>query len=108
MHCGRPRRGSPSVAPARRPRGGVLALSMSPDGRTLATGGAGRQVRLFDLRTQQPLGAPLPGAPEPHVVPLFTPDGAYLFASTARRPRVRWDVRPSSWARHACAVAGAR
>ncbi|MBD0282620.1 MAG: hypothetical protein ICV69_10570, partial [Thermoleophilaceae bacterium] len=37
-----------------------------------------------------------------------TPDGAYLFAIYNTGQAYRWDVRPSSWARHACAVAGRR
>ena len=40
------------------------------------------------------------------VEPEFTPDGAYLFAITDAGRAYRWDIRPSSWARHACAVAG--
>jgi WD40 repeat protein len=86
--------------------GEVLWQSTSPDGRTLATGSTDGTIRLFDLRTQQPLGAPLPGLPNRPVAPQFTPDGAYLFAITDAGRGYRWDVRPSSWARHACAVAG--
>ena len=48
----------------------------------------------------------LPGLPNRWVVPQFTPDDAYLFAITNAGRAYRWDVRPSSWARHACAVAG--
>ena len=44
--------------------------------------------------------------PNRAVAPQFTPDGAYLFAITDAGRAYRWDVRPSSWARHACAVAG--
>ena len=58
--------------------------------------------------TQQPIGAPLPGVPNRPVAPLFTPDGAYLFGITDAGRAYRWDVRPSSWARHACAIAGRR
>ncbi len=55
---------------------------MSPDGRTLATGSADGTIRLYDLRTQEQVGAPLPAVPNRPVVPMFTPDGDYLFAVT--------------------------
>jgi WD40 repeat protein len=84
----------------------VLGLASSPDSRTLATGSTDGTIRLFDLRTQQPLGTPLPGVPNHPVYPQFTPDGAYLFAITNAGRAYRWDMRPSSWARYACAVAG--
>jgi WD40 repeat protein len=86
--------------------GGVVGLAVSPDGDTLALGGFDGTVRLYDLPTQQPLGAPLPGVPNIPVTPEFTPDGASLFAVTDAGRAYRWDVRPSSWARDACAVAG--
>jgi WD40 repeat protein len=84
----------------------VLSLSVSPDSRLLATGGSDGRVRLFDLQTRKPLGGPLPGLPNTFTSPLFTPDGAYLFAVSAGGRAVRWDVRSSAWARHACRVAG--
>jgi WD40 repeat protein len=86
--------------------GEVLGLSMSRGGRILATGSTDGTIRLYDLATQQPLGPPLPAVGNHGVVPEFTPDGAYLFAVTEAGRAYRWDVRPSSWARHACAVAG--
>ena len=85
--------------------GRVEWQSISPDGRTLATGGPDGTVRLWDLPTQQPLGAPLPGRTDRYLLPQFTPDGAYLFAIATGRA-YRWDVRPASWARLACSVAG--
>ena len=88
--------------------GRVEWQSMSPDGHTLATGGRDGTVRLWDLRTQQALGAALPGLPNRYLLPQFTPDGAHLFAVTDAGRAYRWDVRPASWARHACAVAGRR
>jgi WD40 repeat protein len=84
----------------------VIGAAVSPDGRTLATGAADGTIRLVDLQTEQPVGAPLSGPPVGPVVPQFSPDGAFLFAISATGRSYRWDVRPSSWARHACAVAG--
>jgi WD40 repeat protein len=84
----------------------VIALATSPDGRTIATGGWDGTIRLFDVATQQPLGAPLPAVAGHPTAPEFTPDGAFLFVVTDAGQAYRWDVRPESWARRACAVAG--
>jgi WD40 repeat protein len=86
--------------------GAVFWESISPNGRTLATGSDDGTIQLFDLQSQRALGAPLTGIPNRTVAPLFTPDGAALFAVTNAGRGYRWDIRPSSWERHACAVAG--
>ena len=86
--------------------GDVLAASTSPDGRILATGSIDGVIRLYDMRTHQGLGAPLPGVPNRAVAPQFTPDGAYLFALTNVGRDYRWDMRPASWNRLACSIAG--
>ena len=81
--------------------------SLSPDGRTLATGAASDGVvRLWDLPTQRQIGAPLPSVPGRLTVPQFTPDGRSLLAINDAGRAYLWDVRPSSWLRHACDVAG--
>jgi WD40 repeat protein len=99
-----------TLNPVTRPlRGGAataLDASVSPDGRTVASGSSEGVVRLFDVPTQQTLGAPLPAVPNHPVDPMFTPDGAYLLAVTDTGRAYRWDIRPASWARQACAVAG--
>ncbi len=80
--------------------------SLSPDGRTLATGAASDGVvRLWDLQTQREVGAP-PGLPGRLTVPQFTPDGRSLLAITDAGRAYLWDVRPSRWMRQACDVAG--
>jgi WD40 repeat protein len=88
--------------------GPVTWQSISPDGRMLATGSTDGAIRLFDLRAQRAVGAPLPGLGNLFVVPQFSPDGRYLYALYASGRAYRWDIRPSSWARHACTVAGRR
>ena len=88
--------------------GRVEYASMGPDGRTLTTGGQESAIRLWDTRTQQPFGAPLPGLQGHGLAPQFSPDRAHLFALTDAGIGYRWDVRPASWARYACAVAGRR
>jgi WD40 repeat protein/DNA-binding SARP family transcriptional activator/energy-coupling factor transporter ATP-binding protein EcfA2 len=88
--------------------GRVEGLSVSPDGRTLATGSRDGTIRLWELHTQQPLGTPLPGLPNRYLLPQFTPSGDHLLALTDAGRAYRWDIRPRSWARHACAVAARR
>jgi WD40 repeat protein len=100
-----------TLEPVTRPlRGGassaLLWPAISPDGRSLATGGADGTVRLFDLPSQQPLGAPLPAVPNHAAMPMFTSDGAYLLVVADTGAAYRWDVRPATWERQACAVAG--
>jgi WD40 repeat protein len=84
----------------------VLWAAMSPDGRMLAAGSNDGTLGLFEFPSGQPLGMRLPGLPNRPVAPLFTPDGTHLLTVSYGGPGYRWDVRPSSWARQACAVAG--
>ena len=97
-------------APARGRFRRHLALAISRDGRTLATGSVNRTLRLWDIESEQAVGTPLPGPGRGvgAVAPYFTPDGAALIASYDTGRAYRWDIRPEALARHACRVAGRR
>jgi hypothetical protein len=60
------------------------------------------------MATRRPIGSALPGPENINGVALFAADGRHVFVVFANGRGFRWDVRPSSWARHACAVAGRR
>jgi WD40 repeat protein/DNA-binding SARP family transcriptional activator len=86
---------------------GILAAVISRDGRTLATGSDTGTVRLWDIPTQQAVGA-LPGEPSRAAVPHFTRDGTHLIASYDNGRAYLWDLRPERLLRQACQVAGRR
>ncbi|UUU23082.1 nSTAND1 domain-containing NTPase [Streptomyces sp. DSM 40750] len=64
----------------------VSALAFSPDGKTLAVGGASGTLRLWDVASAQPLGSPLPTSGDGILDLAFSRDGASLLASGAHVP----------------------
>ena len=80
--------------------------TISRDDRTLATSGLDGTVRLWDIESEQAVGAPLPGLPGHAVIGLLTPDGNAVIAGYDTGRAYRWDLRPASLTRQACVVAG--
>jgi WD40 repeat protein len=87
-------------------RARITALEFAPDGKVLMTGAADGTVLLWDLAKQRPIGSPLTVERDAFMAATFARDGRHLFAVPEIGRGVRWDIRPESWKRHACLVAG--
>jgi WD40 repeat protein len=79
--------------------------TISRNDRTLATSGLDGTVRLWDIASEQAVGAPLPGPPGHQVIGLLTPDGNVI-AGYDTGQAYRWDIRSATLARQACQIAG--
>jgi WD40 repeat protein len=95
----------PRGAPLSNPAAPIRAADISPDGRLLATTSRDGSARLWDLVTRRPIGPALPGLRGDWADPLFLRDGTHLLVVHPGGISV-WDVRPGSWKRRACAIAG--
>lgn len=71
----------------------VRAVAFSPDGRLIASAGNDSSVRLWDVRTHRPIGAPFTGHEGEVVDVAFTPDGRVLASAGNDRTLRLWDVR---------------
>ena len=63
-------------------------------------------LRLWDIESEQAIGAPLPGPTGHFAVAMFTPDDSALIAGYDTGRAIRWDIRPASFIRRACQLAG--
>ncbi|GAQ68226.1 nSTAND1 domain-containing NTPase [Streptomyces scabiei] len=84
----------------------ITALAFSPDGRTLAVGGDGGTVQLWDVATQQPLGPSLPTPGESIDTLAFSPDSTTLYAGGMHVPLQRYVVDPDRAVSLVCSRAG--
>jgi WD40 repeat protein len=85
----------------------VAAVAFSPDGRTLAVGGDGGSLQLWDVATQQPLSSgPLTTPGEAITSLAFGPDGTTLYAGSAHVPLQRYAVDPDRALARVCARTG--
>jgi WD40 repeat protein len=83
----------------------ILDAGLSPDGRLLVTTSNDGTGRLWDLAARRPIGTAPSGGSGDSLAAGFIRGGTHL-AVIHEGEGVAWDVRPSSWTRHACAVAG--
>jgi len=81
---------------------GVKSVAFSPDGKMLASGGCARpidkgacsqgEIRLWDVATRQPIGAPLTGHANLINRVAFSPDGKTLASGSADNTIILWSV----------------
>ena len=73
-------------------RGTVSALAVSPDGKTIASGGIDHEIRLWDAATGAPRGEPLVGHDDVVMDLAFTPDGDTVVSGSNDGSLRLWDV----------------
>jgi class 3 adenylate cyclase/WD40 repeat protein/energy-coupling factor transporter ATP-binding protein EcfA2 len=96
-----------------RPRGSPLgeqsgagSFALSADDRVLAITAADGATQLWDVPSRHPIGGTLPGVAGRHVRTAFVAGGTELVTLDENGRGFIWDVRPQSWARRACTLAG--
>jgi WD40 repeat protein len=84
----------------------LFGMSVSPDGRTLASADPDDgDLLLWDVASRRQVGTALPGNAGDFKI-LFYPNSRRLLAISFEGRVTRWDVDPESWKRRACDIAG--
>jgi WD40 repeat protein len=85
--------------------GPLAGADLSPDGRLLVTTSLDGTARLWNAASGRPIGGPLTDASGDILGAAFVGDGSRVVVAHTHGGYA-WDVRPSTWERYACAVAG--
>ncbi len=85
---------------------GAGRFALSPDARLLAVTAGDGTTQLWDMPSRRQIGGALPGVAGRNVRTAFVEGGNGLVTLDENGRGYVWDVRPRSWARRACTVAG--
>ena len=80
-------------------------MALSPDGKTLASGGDDDVITLWDVEARQRIGQPLEGHVSGVSSIAFSPDAKSLAAGDGAGTVILWDVDLESWLTRACVIA---
>ncbi|HEY9528329.1 MAG TPA: TIR domain-containing protein, partial [Anaerolineales bacterium] len=71
----------------------VNSVAVSPDGKTIASGGSDNAILLWDATTHRPIGEPLTGHLDSVNSIAFSPDGGTLASGSDDNTIILWDVQ---------------
>jgi DNA-binding SARP family transcriptional activator/WD40 repeat protein len=86
--------------------GHVRSVAFDPTGKLLVTAGTDGATRLWRVRERTPVGPPLPIIRNISAESTFTPSGDRIVTVYASGQAFSYDLRPRSWEKRACGVAG--
>jgi WD40 repeat protein len=86
--------------------GWVHSIAFSPDGGRLVSGNSIGEVRLWNARTREPIGAPLTAHQKNVYGVAFSPVSAKIASAGIDKKVILWDAALAEWPHQACAIAG--